>query len=840
MASPKSYKDPYWRDIAEKAGKNAGLPDGLLVSIITKGERSNADQVSEAGAKTPFQIIPATRNAAIKKWGIDPYLSDENAAEVAALLLKESLDRNRGDVREAVGEYHGGTNRDNWGSRTKAYIGRVTGGQSTYERLKAQKAEPQQPDINSVLDAYKAGKMSKEDAAQFEQDVQSGAVVLPRGQMIGNAKPAGNVLPAGVIDAYAKGLMTPEEMQQVRDDVASGVAKLPTGVTLGSSMMVSRIPGAVEGASEITRTPEPTLTEKAIGAGEAGLSVIGAIPSSVGAAGGLVKGIAESAAAGKFGTPEGGAIVDKAVQQGADALTFFQPTTPEGQRMAGKVAEAMQVLPPVLNLPIGRAMAPAKIAAADTTRALSAQAAQKAQPAVQAVQNVAQSMADKVRPSASVARESVGAAATPQALERVATAEMMPVPFRGESALMEGQATRDQGLQQFEKETAKIPDTGRLIRERVMNQSETVVQNFEALADAANPTSMDNITIGKDVDRAVANKARLANQQIGVAYQKARDAGELEAPVNLDGLAARFAELDSQKGLVKTLDVFEKEANRLGIFAVDESGNLVTRDTNVNTAETMRQVIGSLTDWTDRQQARVAKILQGAIDDATEGVAGENYRRARALRRQYGQEFERASLTRKLLNAKKGTDERQIAVEDIYDRVVVRSSLEEMNKLRSTLISAGPEGKQAWANIKARTIDQIKESALSLSQSDERGNPLMSPQALNKAIARLDQDGKLESMFGKRQAQTIRDLGEIANVIFTSPPGAVNHSNTASALRIALDSFATFAATGVPAPAVTALKEAAKYVQERKTRAQVMRSLNAFNKPADQAPKGRF
>ncbi len=57
---PKSYKDPYWRNLASKAAQDVGLPSGLLEGILTRGERSNADQVSNAGARTPFQVIPQT------------------------------------------------------------------------------------------------------------------------------------------------------------------------------------------------------------------------------------------------------------------------------------------------------------------------------------------------------------------------------------------------------------------------------------------------------------------------------------------------------------------------------------------------------------------------------------------------------------------------------------------------------------------------------------------------------------------------------------------------------------------------------------------------------------
>jgi hypothetical protein len=94
-----------------------------------------------------------------------------------------------------------------------------------------------------------------------------------------------------------------------------------------------------------------------------------------------------------------------------------------------------------------------------------------------------------------------------------------------------------------------------------------------------------------------------------------------------------------------------------------------------------------------------------------------------------------------------------------------------------------------------------------------------------KIVRSLDQDGKLEALYGKRQAQVLRDLSELGNTMFTAPPGAINHSNTASAMRIVLDSIGTGVVTGVPAPAVTALREAAKYVRDRKTRARIEAAL---------------
>ncbi|MES2350177.1 MAG: hypothetical protein V4641_21625 [Pseudomonadota bacterium] len=270
MGSPNKFSDPYWSRLADQVEAKLELPAGLLNRIVNLGERSNADQVSEKGAKSPFQIIPATRAAAIKKYGIDPYLSDENAAEVAGNLLKDSLDRNGGNEAEAVGEYHGGVDRSNWGPRTRAYIGRVTGGgrpsaeqpqtesaapMSTYDRIKAkQDAAVPVSQIANVYAAYQAGTMDPADAKQFEGDVKAGRVLLPEGHTLGKAAPTapaaggGNaeVLPAPVAKAYADGTMGEDDRIQLEQDVRAGVVALPAGVTLGNTQR----PGIVDKVKE--------------------------------------------------------------------------------------------------------------------------------------------------------------------------------------------------------------------------------------------------------------------------------------------------------------------------------------------------------------------------------------------------------------------------------------------------------------------------------------------------------------------------------------------------------------------------------------------------------------
>ena len=286
--TPTSYKDPFWSDLAAGTEQKLGLPEGLLVSVLTRGERSNADQVSEAGAKTPFQIIPATRQAVLKKYGVDAYLSPENSAEAAGLLLKESLDRNKGDIKLAAAEYHGGTNPANWGPRTRAYIDRVSQGvrslspqaataqapsiaeggtTSTFQRaLSASSMAAVPPDaIAKVFQAYSSGQMTPAESAEFEADVRGGTLMLPRGAALRGEQPQGarpNMpeLPAAVLEAYSTGRMTRDEMMELERDVSNGMAKVPTGFAIQKTEPMGIVGGIREAITGTERATPTTQT----------------------------------------------------------------------------------------------------------------------------------------------------------------------------------------------------------------------------------------------------------------------------------------------------------------------------------------------------------------------------------------------------------------------------------------------------------------------------------------------------------------------------------------------------------------------------------------------------
>ena len=638
-------------------------------------------------------------------------------------------------------------------------------------------------------------------------------------------------LEEGVRRAYEMGRLDDarilgEELVRMRDTAPIDQRTMP-GATQESiaeaqrQALISQIPGepGVTMAAPTVYTP-PTAGQRAVGAGEAALTTFtGATGGTLGMIGGTLEGLAQSILSGEFGTPQAQQLVEQKAMERAGQLTYA-PRTEAGQEAVKFVGEVAKQLPPFVPI-IGQA---GQITQAARAGMIPAEAAARrgVQVAAQAPAMVRQAVTEApamIRPG----RVSAGAAATPDDLRRVAVAEQLG--FTGEKALTAGQRTRNFAQLQFEKETAKLGEVGAPLRERVANQTANLIQRFDAMVDRTEPMLVEPRDIGKAVTKAVVNKAEVSRKRVRDAYTKAQEEGAMLEPVTLDNLGATATDVQRFEGVAGNVAPIRREALRLGVLAEDADGNLVPQAKPIADVELFRQFVNEATDWTDKRQALMARRINAAVDAGTEGKGGEAYKAARKLRENFANEFENVGLTQKLLSTKRGTNERAIAFDEVFDKIVINAPLEEMNKVRTTLVTSGPEGKAAWNEMKAGAIRYIKDRSLSTAQRDEMGNPLLSPDKLNATIRVFDREGKLDSLFGKKQAQQLRDLGQLSIDIYTAPPGAVNFSNTASALQVALDTVLTFGVTGVPAPAATALREASKYVKNRETKARIRKAL---------------
>lgn len=588
---------------------------------------------------------------------------------------------------------------------------------------------------------------------------------------------------------------------------------------------------------------ETGIAEKALGVGEVALSAItgattGTIAGALGGANQMGKDIVGLVRDGASYRPA--QSVGDAAAQAAAGLTYA-PRTETGQEIIGAVGEAAQNLVPMAGLggQVAAITAGARPAAAQAVRT-AAQVKEAAKPVITQATKALQEGADAAtqilrdrgiitqpKPTAGT-MGSVGAAGTDMAAQRAATAGALPQPI----ALTKGQASRDFEQQRFEAETAKDPRLGQPLRERTAEQNRQLAANFEAMIDESGAQATNAIETGRTVDKALTQAAAARKNEYRTKYKAAEKAGQMEDPVSTESIV-RFLEENSSANAPElaggTLGIVQRELVRLG-GAEMQNGRLVPRELPLRQVELLRRQVGNAMDAApdNATNMRMGAQIKELIDQQTEGMGGDLYKEARASRRRYAQLFEDNAIVSNLLKTRRGTADRQVALEDVFRKTILNGDRASLSRLRRTLqVAGGEQGGQAWKELQGATLRHLLDEATKGVGTDAAGVPLFSAAKLNNAVRALDADGKLDFVLSKQGAQTVRDLNEIAKVVLTAPPGTINTSNTASVILAALaESGATGAMTGIPLPILTGVKVLSQQVKDAKVRKRVADALN--------------
>lgn len=416
----------------------------------------------------------------------------------------------------------------------------------------------------------------------------------------------------------------------------------------------------------------------------------------------------------------------------------------------------------------------------------------------------------------------MGAAATAKALQRQVTAEGLRVPVK----LTKGEATRLPGQQQFEVETAKMyPETvGKPLLERQRATNDAILANFDVYADATGATKYgaDMLRpVGKVVDDALVASAKAAKSKINAAYDAAKAAGELEQPVSYQQVFD-YIRKQGPTTREKLAPILAGVEDQIKLNDPQGSGQI-----SINALEDVRKFINANTQE-GTPNAVHAKQLKQLIDASTEGQGGDLYAKARALRTQYAKDFENAGYVDKLLRNKPGTTDRAVALEDVWNHAIMQGSLDDTHAVALALKKAGDAGQQAWKELQGQTLAMMQDAVTKSVSRDLSGNRIVSPAKFDSIVRELDSSGKLDYIFGKKGAQEVRDLRDTALNVYTKVPGAVNYSNTASAVVRQLENLNRSPLGRMPV-ARQALEYAAERARTNQLTKQVGEALNYNN-----------
>ena len=446
----------------------------------------------------------------------------------------------------------------------------------------------------------------------------------------------------------------------------------------------------------------------------------------------------------------------------------YQPTSPVSQDILQGIGSAFEAskLPPIIPT-TGMLPSYARMAGTQQTPAIS-------QVVPQATNRIAQALRNEPQPTMS----GVGAAQTPEAVTRYQMAQQLRVPV----SPSKGQLERDLGQQQFEIETPKnMPELGKPLIEAQAKRNDAILQNFDAFVDATGKETFGLRATGKVVTEELERQANQAKAQISKAYTKAKDQGETEAPVTYAPLKA-FIENETPTTRTANAPILNIVYEQLAKNDPKNTGQI-----SINALEDIYAVINK-NYVPATPNASYGRDMRNIINEITESKGGELYQEARKLRQNYAQRFENiGAIDRLISNKSSNTADRVVALEDVFQKSIINGSLEDVKNLGYALKKGGPEGQQAFKELQGQTIEYLKDKVTQSIDTDMFGNPVVSPAKFKSAVRELDQDGKLDYLFGKKGAQEIRDLMETTIMVNAPLKGAANYSNTSSAIMQALD-----------------------------------------------------
>ena len=499
---------------------------------------------------------------------------------------------------------------------------------------------------------------------------------------------------------------------------------------------------------------------------------------------------------------------NEAVKEALQRYTY-QPRNPMGQQAVSTIGE---VLSPLVGVPIptlnalGRTAPPA-------INALTA----RATTAVPQIVNM-------MRRPAAEQMVGMGAASTELPMQRQTLAQGARIPL----APSKGQLTRNLEQQQFEHETAKTyPEAeGKPLLLQQQKLNEDFLRNFDASAEAMGGEIYGEtqlVPIGKVVDAPLVKRFKEAKAEVKKKYDAADLAGETQEQVSINPLIKYIADHET-----------EIATNNAPVLA-----NLKMQLAKLNAVDTL-----SIYDVYQLKKS-ASKIsfpgsganevymgeLRPLFKKMTEGKGGDLYKAAEAENTKFANEFKDHAIISKLLRNKPGTKDRAVAFEDIYNHVVHSGSADDLKLVQNTLLKAGEEGEFAWNQIRAQAANELKERAMANISKDSAGNTIPNAKALRNSVKQLDRDGKLDLLFGKEEAQRVRDLVQLGEDLYSPVPGTVS-PGTASVLIRSLDAIAKNAIIS-RTPVVKSIASGAAEMAARKAREKRVSeavNYNALNK----------
>lgn len=356
----------------------------------------------------------------------------------------------------------------------------------------------------------------------------------------------------------------------------------------------------------------------------------------------------------------------------------------------------------------------------------------------------------------------------PAAVAREAKLQSLPVPVPATAA----QLTRDPVALRNEGNVSATA-AGAPIRDVHLAANQALLDNLDYLkgkvagsgATAAVATTPEEV--GASVQGAARGKLELAKAKVKAAYDAADNAGETAAKVDVTPLDDLIRKTPDQTHYGYAKSWIEQNTDGPG------SGIAIRDLEDLRKAAVAKASNGG-------EDAYYAGKLISAIDQSTEGAGGKLYQNARALRKAQGLEFQDQAAVSDLVSNDSRTD-RTTALSNTV-KAITNGAPEQIRQIKGTLLTGGDEttrtaGRQAWRDVRAQVLQQIKDDATKSVAVNSDGSPNLTASGLKSAIAKYGPQ-KLDEIFGPGTTRQVNAIMDAAKTVKTQPPTAAVGSST--------------------------------------------------------------
>lgn len=321
------------------------------------------------------------------------------------------------------------------------------------------------------------------------------------------------------------------------------------------------------------------------------------------------------------------------------------------------------------------------------------------------------------------------------------------------------QVTRDAGEFQAQQEASK---TSGPIRSRLEQQEARLQGAFEQKAIDTNGEIITSTStpIDEVLDRSIA-----LDKEVGRLYQQAREAAPTGKDIRLSKLAQSLNSLAGEENISGGL-ISSIRSNLLNRGIIDKKGKVIGR-VSVDTGEQIRQDINSLFDSVSDRGRQLSRQLKDSLDeDVLKQSGADLFDTARSAKRNFEQGLNRAQISKfdkRKSNLVRDMLDNKVNPDTFVNDVVFAKKWrrEDINQLKNYL-NQTDSGKQAWNDLRAQTMDEIKNRAFRGPVREDGVTQSLSRDGLQKALTNLK--GKSDVIFTKDELEFLKRMENVARL----------------------------------------------------------------------------